>query len=66
MAVHYGIKGIPAAILVDQQGKVITLNARGPMLREHLEQLLGKVEEPKSDKQGASEGRTAGSQPKAS
>ena len=60
MAVHYGVKGIPAAILIDQQGKVVTLTARGPLLREHLEKLLGKVEEPKSDKQGASEKSAAG------
>ena len=66
MAVYYGVKGIPAAILIDQQGKVVTLNARGPFLREHLEKLLGKVEEPKSDKEGASEKSAAGSQPKAS
>ena len=66
MAVYYGVKGIPAAILIDQQGKVITLTARGPSLRKHLEELLGKVEEPKSDKQGDSAKSTAGSQPKTS
>jgi thiol-disulfide isomerase/thioredoxin len=42
LATHYGIMGIPATILVDQEGKVITLEARGPQLGEQLEKLLGK------------------------
>lgn len=41
MAVHYGISGIPTAILVDQEGKVVTLRARGPELGKQLEKLLG-------------------------
>ena len=44
MAVRYGITGIPAAYLIDQEGKVVTLLARGPYLGEHLEALLGKAE----------------------
>jgi len=42
MAVKYGITGIPTAILIDQEGKVVSLQARGPQLGELLEKLLGK------------------------
>jgi thiol-disulfide isomerase/thioredoxin len=45
MAVKYGITGIPTAILVDQEGKVVSMNARGPQLGALLEKLLGKPEE---------------------
>jgi thiol-disulfide isomerase/thioredoxin len=41
-AVKYGVKAIPFPILVNAQGKVVTLAARGPALGEHLEKLLGK------------------------
>ncbi len=41
IADYYGISGIPTAILVDQQGKVVSLHARGIELDKHLEQLLG-------------------------
>jgi thiol-disulfide isomerase/thioredoxin len=47
MAVHYGIMAIPAAILVNQEGKVITLEARGEALGAELTRLLGPVEEKK-------------------
>ena len=40
----YGVTGIPMAVLVGKDGKVITLNARGPALGKHLEELLGKPE----------------------
>ncbi len=49
MATHYGITGIPTAILVDQEGKVVSLNARGKELDKQLESLLGPVEEPAED-----------------
>lgn len=42
MAVKYGITGIPTAILIDQEGKVVSLQARGPRLGQLLEKLLGK------------------------
>ncbi|MEK6236516.1 MAG: TlpA family protein disulfide reductase [Planctomycetales bacterium] len=42
MASAYGISGIPRAILVDKKGKVVTTNARGPALGEHLKELLGE------------------------
>ncbi|HBE69038.1 MAG TPA: alkyl hydroperoxide reductase [Planctomycetaceae bacterium] len=41
MATHYGISGIPTAILVDQTGNVVSLNARGGELDKKLEELLG-------------------------
>jgi thiol-disulfide isomerase/thioredoxin len=38
---HYGVTGIPTAILLDKDGKAINMNARGPILQEELERLLG-------------------------
>ena len=43
MAARYGVAAIPAAFLVDQQGKVISMSARGPELEHALEKLLGKA-----------------------
>lgn len=40
MAVRYGIRRLPQAILVDQEGKVVHLNAKGEQLETLLEQLL--------------------------
>ena len=43
LARRYGISGIPTVILVDREGKVISLNARGPELGRLLaEQFDGK------------------------
>ncbi len=42
MAVKYGITGIPTCILVDQEGNVVSMEARGPRLGALLEKLLGK------------------------
>ncbi|RIK84189.1 MAG: hypothetical protein DCC68_02025 [Planctomycetota bacterium] len=56
VAVHYGISGIPTVILVDQQGKVVSLNARGPELGKLLEKLLGSsdsTDEPKTEEKTA-------------
>lgn len=41
MAVHYGINAIPAVLLLDKEGKVVEMNARGEKLGEALERLLG-------------------------
>jgi thiol-disulfide isomerase/thioredoxin len=56
IARHYGISGIPTVILVNQEGKVVTLDARGPALGEQLAKLLGPADpaaappaEPKKD-----------------
>lgn len=43
-AVRYGISGIPACFLVDQEGKVVSLECRGEELPKMLEKLLGPVE----------------------
>ena len=51
MATHYGVMGIPELILVGRDGKVLSMEVRGPRLRQHLEKLLGPVEEkPKEPK----------------
>ena len=45
LARRYGISGIPTVILVDREGKVVSLNARGPELGRLLaEQFDGKQE----------------------
>jgi len=41
MAVKYGIDGIPAAFLVNKEGKVVTTNARGEVLPRMVAELLG-------------------------
>ncbi len=46
IARYYGISGIPAVILINQEGKVVSLSARGPELPALLEKLLGPVELP--------------------
>jgi thiol-disulfide isomerase/thioredoxin len=35
---HYGVMAIPLAILVDREGRVVSLNARGPELERLLEE----------------------------
>ncbi|NOZ40256.1 MAG: TlpA family protein disulfide reductase [Planctomycetes bacterium] len=42
MAVYYGVTGIPLAILVDRDGKVVHLLARGENLSRELRRLLGE------------------------
>jgi peroxiredoxin len=37
---RYGIAGIPAMFLVDQDGKIVTTNARGPKLEAEVKRLL--------------------------
>lgn len=44
LAIRYGIRAIPAAILVDEDGKVVSIAARGPELAAQLEKLLGPAE----------------------
>jgi thiol-disulfide isomerase/thioredoxin len=43
MARHYGISGIPTAMLVDKEGKVVSLDVRGEVLGKLLEEHLGAV-----------------------
>jgi len=42
MAVYYGVSGIPLAILVDREGKVVHMLARGENLNRELRRLLGE------------------------
>jgi thiol-disulfide isomerase/thioredoxin len=46
---YYGISGIPTVILVNQEGKVVSLNARGDQLGTLLAELLGPVDPPKEE-----------------
>lgn len=48
MATHYGISGIPTAILLNQEGNVVSLNARGNELDKQLRALLGPIRSPVS------------------
>lgn len=41
MSTRYAITGIPRAILVNQDGVVVSMTARGPRLQAELEKLLG-------------------------
>lgn len=41
MATYYGISAIPTVFLVDKEGKVVSLDARGSQLGRQLEKLLG-------------------------
>jgi len=56
MATYYGISAIPTAILVDQQGKVVSLRARGSELDRLLADILGPVEESTEDEEAESDG----------
>ncbi len=52
LATYYGITGIPTAILVDQEGKVVSLKARGRELDRLLVELLGEVEPEPAESDG--------------
>lgn len=38
---QYGVRGIPAMFLLDQQGRVVSTNARGKKLEQEVKRLLG-------------------------
>jgi thiol-disulfide isomerase/thioredoxin len=42
MAAYYGITGIPMAILINRDGTVVSLQARGEILGQELRRLLGE------------------------
>ena len=42
MATYYGVSGIPTVLLVDKDGKCVSLNARGPELGRLLKEQLGE------------------------
>ncbi len=46
MAKYYGVMGIPATMLLDREGKVVSMGVRGGELGRQLASLLGPVEEP--------------------
>jgi thiol-disulfide isomerase/thioredoxin len=56
MARYYGISGIPTAILVDRDGRVVHMNARGDELQEQLQKLLGDPVEPEGSTDDADQG----------
>lgn len=65
MAEKYGVTGIPRAILVDQQGNVVHMNARGPLLDQQLRKLLGEpVVDATSAVSDEDEKKTAQSEPR--
>lgn len=49
MVTYYGVSGIPTAILVDKDGKVVSLSARGGELTGLLETLIGPAEVEKTE-----------------
>ena len=56
-ASYYGISAIPTTMLVGRDGKVVSLQARGPQLSQLLEKLIGPPEETeKSAKQSDAAG----------
>ena len=59
MANYYGVTGIPMAVLVGKDGKVITLNARGPALGNELKKLLGEPDPIEEKPETAGEGKKA-------
>lgn len=49
LATHYGVMSIPTVILVNQQGKVVSLRARGPELGRMLAELIGPADVDEKD-----------------
>jgi peroxiredoxin len=49
MAAHYGVTSFPTALLVDKQGRVVSLRAYGEELDEQLAKLLGPPFAPKGE-----------------
>lgn len=52
LATYYGINAIPTAILVDKEGKVISLQARGAVLDRLLQEQFGVVEQVDAEEAG--------------
>lgn len=50
IAQYYGVSGIPKAILVDREGQVVSLNARGQVLNRLLADMIGPLPEEPTDK----------------
>ncbi len=45
VALAYGITSLPTLILIDREGKVVSVNARGKTLDKKLAEMLGKPED---------------------
>lgn len=58
LATHYGVMGIPTAILIDQEGKAVSMSARGPELDRKLEELLGEPDASDEKSDGKSDGES--------
>lgn len=43
--IYYGVVSLPTTILVGKDGKVVSLNTKGEVLKEEIEKLLGPVDE---------------------
>ena len=56
LVAYYGITGIPTVMLVGQDGKVVTMDARGERLGEELQKLLG---DPKPREDSAAQEKAA-------
>ncbi len=52
---HYGISAWPTVLLVDRDGKVVSLNARGKTLRDELKRLLGPIQEKPAEEKPAAD-----------
>lgn len=57
-AEYYGVTSIPTMILVDKDGTVASIRARGATLRRELERLLGPVEDSQDAAEAAPEDQT--------
>jgi len=44
IAVEFGVMSIPATIMIDREGKVVSLRCRGKILDQMLVKLIGPVE----------------------
>jgi thiol-disulfide isomerase/thioredoxin len=53
LADYYGVLAIPTTLLIDKDGKVISLSARGEQLTTQLEKLLGPPDPSKDEKKDA-------------
>ena len=60
MATRYGVAGIPTVFLVNQQGNVVSLNARGAELGRLLARLIEGVEEDPEEDAAAEGGAEEG------
>ena len=58
MAVYFGVREIPAVILINQAGKVVSLDAHGKKLGKELRKLLGPIPESERDEKAATKSAT--------